>query len=258
VKRIVIAAGVVALGMLVLVGVAVAEKPTVVKVGNLVLTIDGGVKPKALPRKTMAPIELDVAGKIATADGTHAPALQEVIVDTDKNGTVDARGVPTCKAGQLEARTTSEAEKICKAAIVGTGTTNVEIQFPEQRPIPIQSKLLALNGGVKGGKTTIYIHAFLTDPVAAALVTTVVISKEKNGRYGTRSIATIPRIANGQGSVTAFTLKFQKRLFPYKGKQHGYLLAKCADGHFDAQAEAVFIGADRLGGKIVRACTPKG
>jgi hypothetical protein len=86
----------------------------------------------------------------------------------------------------------------------------------------------------------------------------VKITKEKNGRYGIRSIASVPRIANGQGSVTAFTLVFQKRLFAYKGKKHGYLLAKCADGHFDAQAEAVFIGGDRLGGKIVRACTPKG
>jgi hypothetical protein len=258
VKRIGIVAVVAALGTLLLVAAAIAEKPTTVKVGNLVLTIDGGVQPKALPRKTMAPITLNVSGKISTADGTQPPALQEVIVDTDKNGSVDARGVPTCKAGELEARTTQEAEKVCKASIVGTGTTDVLIQFPEQRPIPIHSKLLALNGGVKGGTTTIYIHAYLTDPVAAALVTTVKITKEKNGRYGIRSIASVPRIANGQGSVTAFTLIFQKKLFAYKGAKHGYLLARCADGHFDAQAEAVFINGDKLGGKIVRACTPKG
>ena len=237
---------------------AAAEKPTTVKVGNLVLTIDGGVKPKALPKKEMAPITLDVSGKIATVDGTHPPALKEVVVDTDKNGTIDVRGAPTCKQGQLEAQTSINAEKICRPAIVGSGTTDVEVEFPESKPIPIKSKLLAFNGGLKGGTTTLYIHAYLTSPVSAAIVTTVKISKEHKGRYGTHSIASVPKIAGGAGSVTAFSLIFDKRLFTYKGKQHGYLMAKCPDGHFDAQAEAVFVNGDKLGGKIVRACTPKG
>ena len=238
--------------------VAVAEKPTVVKAGNLVLTLNGGVKPKALSKTVMEPITLNISGTIATADGTHPPALKEVIVDTDKNGTVDARGVPLCKQGQLEATTTATAEKACKAAIVGLGTTDVEVEFPEQSPIQIKSKLLALNGSVKGGTTTIFIHAYLTNPIATSIVTTVKISKQKNGRYGTRSIASVPKIAGGSGSVNAFSLTFAKKLFTYKGQKHGYLLAKCADGHFDAEAEAVFVNGERLGGKIVRACTPKG
>jgi hypothetical protein len=238
--------------------IAAAEKPTVVKAGNLVLTINGGVTPKALSKTTMEPITLNVQGKIETADGKHPPALREVIVDTDRNGAIDARGVPTCKAGQLEAQTTANAEKICKAAIVGLGTTDIEVEFAEQAPIQIKSKLLAFNGGTAGGKTTIYIHAFLTSPVTAAVVTTVKITKEHKGRYGTRSIASVPKIAGGSGSVTAFSLTFAKKLFTYKGKKHGYLLAKCSDGHFDAEAEAVFTDGTKLGGKIVRACTPKG
>jgi len=35
-------------------------------------------------------------------------------------------------------------------------------------------------------------------------------------------------------------------------------LAKCSDGHFAAEAEAVFTYGSRAKGKIVRACTPKG
>lgn len=238
---------------------AAAEQPVTVKAGNLVFTANGGVSPKALPKKEMAPISLNVSGKIGTADGTHPPALVEAIVDTDKNGTIDTRGAPTCKVGQLEATTTAQAEKACRPAIVGTGTTDVEVAFPEQRPLPIASKLLALNGGTKGGKTTIYIHAFLTSPVTAALVTTVKISKVKNGRYGIRSVASVPKIAGGSGSVTAFSLTFPKKLFTYKGKKHGYLLARCADGHFDAEAQVKFSNGDQLGpAKITRACTPKG
>lgn len=259
-KRLIGLAALAALAILALAAIALAaEKPTTVRAGNLILTINGGVTPKALPKNELAPITLSVSGKISTADGTHPPALIEAVVDTDKNGTIDARGLAVCKQGQLEARTSAAAEKICKPSLVGTGTTDVEVLFPESNPVQLHSKLLAFNGGTKGGTTTIFIHAYLTTPVTAALVTTVKISKEHNGRYGTRSVALVPKIAGGAGSVTAFTLTFQKKLIAYKGHKHGYLLAKCADGHFAAQAEAKFRDGTQIGpGKVVRACTPKG
>jgi hypothetical protein len=238
---------------------ASAEKPITVKAGNLVLTFNGGVSPKALSKTKMEPISLNVSGKIGTADGTHPPALTEVIIDTDKSGTIDVSGVPTCTQGKLEAQTTANAEEACKPALLGTGTTDVEVLFPESSPIQIHSKLLAVNGGSKGGVTTIYIHAYLTSPIAAAIVTTVKISKEHKGPYGTRSVASIPKIAGGSGSVTAFSLTFPKKLFSYKGVKHGYLLAKCSNGHFLAQAEAKFSDGTKVGpAQIVRACTPKG
>lgn len=239
--------------------IAAAEKPTTVKAGNLVLTINGGVTPKALSKKTLQPIALNVQGKIATADGKHPPALKEIIVDTDKAGSIDARGVPVCKPGQLEATTTDIARKTCKAAIVGTGTTDIEVEFAEQAPIQIHTQLTAFNGPGGGvGKATILVHAFLTNPIAAAVVTTVKVTPEHKGPYGTHSVASVPKIAGGSGSVKAFSLTFSKHLFAYKGKKHGYLLAKCDDGSFVAQAEAVFANGEKLGGKIVRACTPKG
>ena len=157
------------------------------------------------------------------------------------------------------AKTSGFGPGICKPAIVGKGTTDVEVSFPEQNPIPIHSTLLAFNGGTAGGTTTIYIHAYLTAPVTAAIVTTVKISKEHKGPYGIRSVASIPRIAGGAGSVTAFNLTFQKKLFSYKGQKHGYLLAKCPTGKFFAQAEAEFSDGTKLGpAQIVRPCTPKG
>jgi hypothetical protein len=238
---------------------AAAEQPITVQAGNLRLTFNGGVTPKALSRTKMEPVALNVQGKIAEADGSHPPALTEVVLDTDKNGTIDVRGVPICKQSQLEARTTAQAEALCKSAILGTGTTDVELLFEESKPVALHSKLLALNGGTKGGVTTIYIHAFLTNPVTAAVVTTVKISKEHKGPYGIHSIATIPKIAGYAGSVTAFNLIFKRKLFANKGKKHGYLLAKCANGHFLAQAEASFHDGTKVGpAKITRACMPKG
>jgi hypothetical protein len=257
-RILIVVIGVLTAAMLSLAALANAEKPISVRAGNLVLTFNGGVSPKALSKTTFEPISLNVSGKIAEADGSQPPPLTEVLIDTDKNGMVDVKGVPVCKEGQLEARTSSAAEKACKPALLGTGTTDVTVLFAESKPVPLHSKLLAFNGGEKGGVTTIYIHAYLSSPVTAALVTTVKISKEHDGRYGTKSVATIPKIAGYAGSVNAFSLTFQKKLFAYQGKKHGDLLAKCSDGHFEAQAEAKFHDGTKIGpAKITRACTPK-
>ena len=230
-------------------GIATAAKPTIVRAGNLILTLNGDFTPKKLPKNKLAPITLNISGKIATADGTHPPAMKEAIVETDKNGAIEAKGVPVCTSGKLQAQTTKNAEKACKKAIVGKGTTVAEVEFPEQKPIDVTSKLLAFNGGVKGGKTTIYIHAYFTSPISGAIVTTVKVQKVKNGRFGLKSVATIPRIAGGSGSVQSFNLTFNRR---------GYLLAKCPDGHLNAHATAVFADGTRMVGDFVRSCTPKG
>lgn len=235
-------------------GIATAEKPTIVQVGNLKLTLNGGFKPKQLPKKGKpAPITLNVEGKIETVDGKHAPALKEVIVETDKNGSIDVKGLPTCTAGKLQAQDTDAAEAICKKAIIGKGKTNVEVEFPEQAPFVAKSELLAFNGGVKGGKTTILIHAYLSSPVSAAVVTTVKISKIHNGRYGTKSVASVPKIAGGYGSVEYFSLTFDRGY-----KNTPFLFANCPDGHLNAKATSVFADGTRLVGSFVRSCTPKG
>jgi len=241
-----------ALGALIavsLVGVATgANTPVVVQQGNLKFTFNGGFSPSTLPKKKMAPISLQASGKIETLDGTHPPALKEVILETDKNGAINTKGIPVCKSGQLQARDTKAAEKACKGSIIGTGQTTVEVQFPEQRPIKVNSKLLVLNGGTGGGKTTLYIHAYFSAPVTGAIVTTVKIKKVHNGRYGLKSVATIPKIANGAGSVESFNLSITKK---------GVLTAKCPDGKLQAHATSIFADGTKASAGIVRTCKGK-
>ncbi|MBA3866420.1 MAG: hypothetical protein H0X42_08775 [Solirubrobacterales bacterium] len=238
-------------------GAATPNKPTTVRAGNLELTFNGGFSPTALPKKTLAPISLTAEGKIKTIDGTHPPALKEALIETDKNGTVQVKGYPTCKSGQLQSQDTSHAMAICKSALIGSGTTNVEIAFPEQSPIPVSSKLLVFNGGESGGVITFLIHAYITVPTPAAIVTTVKIKKIHNGRYGLLSTASIPKIAGGSGSVTSFSLKIDKK-YTYKGKKVSVLSAKCPDGKIQAHATAVFSDGTKASAEILRTCTGKG
>jgi hypothetical protein len=227
-------------------GIATGAKPVTVEAGNLVVTVNGEFKPAKLPKNKMAPIKLYASGKIATKDGKHPPALKEVILKTDKNGAINVKGLPVCKSGQLQARETKAAEKACKGSIIGSGQTTVEVEFAEQRPIDVPSKLVVFNGGVKGGTTTLYIHAYFAAPVTGAIVTTVKVKKKKEGRYGLNSVATIPKIAGGAGSVKSFNLAITKR---------GVLTAKCPDGKLQAHATSVFADGTKAAATIIRTCT---
>jgi hypothetical protein len=246
-----------ALGALAAVSVAGMATGETVKVGNLVFTADGSFSPKALPKKTLAPITLTASGKISMADGTHPPALKEVLVETDKNGAINVKGYPTCTSGKLQSQDTPHAEAICKSSIIGSGNTEVEIAFPDSKPVNVPSKLIVFNGGFKGGTTTLYIHAYITVPVPAAIVTTLKIKKINKGRYGLLTTATVPKIAGGSGSVTSFNLKISKQ-FNYKGKKVSVLTAKCPDGKLQAKATAIFADGTRAATEFVKACTGKG
>ncbi|MGE5409000.1 MAG: hypothetical protein ACM3NV_10350 [Syntrophothermus sp.] len=224
------------------------------EIGNLVFEGGGKFSPKKLSKTKQTAIGLTVEGRLHTTDGTHPPALKEVVVETDKNGAIDVKGYPTCRSSQLQSRDSKAAKAACKSALIGTGTTDVAIAFAESPDLLAHSELLVFNGGVHGGVTTLYIHAYLTQPVPAAVVTTVKISKIHNGRYGTKAVATIPKIASGAGSVTSFSLKIDKK-FTYKGRKMSVLTAKCPDGRLQAHASAKF--ADGRSGSIefVRPCT---
>ncbi len=96
------------------VGIATAaggETPVTVKVGNLELTANGGFSPKALSKTKQTPIELKASGEVKEADGSHPPAIREVILEADKAGEVHLKGIPTCKSGQLQATETAAALK---------------------------------------------------------------------------------------------------------------------------------------------------
>jgi len=239
------------------VGSATADKPVTVEAGNLKFTFNGGFSPKALPKRELAPITLTASGKIQAKDGKHPPALKEAIVETDKNGAVNVKGLSACKSGQLQSRDTAAARKTCPKAIIGKGKTTVEVQFPEQNPFLVNSALTVFNGGKKGGTTTFYIHAFFSAPITGAIVTTVKIKKIKRGRYGLKSVATIPKIANGSGSVKSFDLKIGKT-YTYRGKKVSVLSAKCADGKLQAYASALFDDGTKASAGIIRTCTAKG
>ncbi|HMJ71813.1 MAG TPA: hypothetical protein VK471_00455 [Solirubrobacterales bacterium] len=237
---------------------------TTLRAGNLIVTFGGSTSPKALSKTKYTPVTTNIFGKIKTSDGTHPSAFREAVVDIDKDVKVNVKGYPVCKAGQLEARDTKAAKRACGSTILGEGTADAEIAFPEQKPIQVPSPLLVFNGGEKGGKVTLLIHTFITVPAPTAIVTTVTITRKGSGLH---SVAKIPVIAGGSGSALDFSFKLGKT-YTYKGKKVGYFEAKCPDGVFKVNVpSATFkneshqagVGATTtLKGGIAVPCTPKG
>lgn len=245
--------------------VAVAKNAqTKIVVGNLELTIGGGISPSKLPRHEYVPVTASLFGKISTTNGSHPPAFRETIIDVDKDFKINVKGLPVCKPGQLEATNTQAALKACGDTQLGNGIAHAEIAFPEQPPLKVASPLKVFNAGESGGKVKLLIHTFITVPVPAAIVTNVTISRKGSGLH---SIAKIPVIAGGSGSAIDFSFKLG-RTYNYKGKKVGYLEARCADGVFktsspktvfknEAQTEG-FAPTTILKGSVALPCTPKG
>ena len=241
------------------VGIATAaggETPVTVKVGELELTVNGGFSPKALSKTKGTPITFKASGEVKEEKGGHPPAVREVFVEADKNGEVHMKGIPICTSGQLQATDTEAALKACKAALIGEGQVIAQVAFAEQKPIDVPSKLLIFNGGEKGGKTTWFIHAYFSNPISGAIVTTVTISKINHGRFGTLAIGKIPQITGGSGSTVKFNFEVFKSV-KVKGKTYNPISTKCTDGKLKVHVLGKFEDGTQAETEIVRACTPK-
>jgi hypothetical protein len=227
-----------------------------VRVGDLVITIEGGFSPTKLPKKTPAPISLNVKGSLKTEDGSHPPALKTLDLLFDRNGHLNTRGLATCTPAKLQSTLTEQAKKACPKALVGTGKVSAEIALPEQAPFTASGPLLIFNGAPKGGRQVLIFHVYAHVPAPTTFVTTALISKHA-GKYGTEAQVTIPTIVGGQGSLTAFNATLRKS-WTYKGRKESLLLASCPSGSLVAHGEFTFADGTKASGDVVRPCTGVG
>jgi hypothetical protein len=259
-NRIWICVGAAATGLaLIFAGIAFADLGGNKKVwcaGNLCITDDGGIAPSKLPKRGMAPITARLNGEIETRDGTHPPALETLDIYIDKTIAVDAVGLPTCKAAQLQARATAAAKKACGDAIVGSGAGEVEVAFPDQKPFRSTGPIVLFNGGVRGRTTSVLLHAYVNVPTPTAIVTEAEVTRVNRGRFGLHILTKVPKIAGGFGSVTMFDLEVGRK-FTYKGEKKSFLMAGCPTGTWLTKGNALFGDGTRLGITHSFSCTPK-
>jgi hypothetical protein len=255
---------VVGLGTLVAVtavGIATAaegEAPVTVPLPATELSMDAGFNPKALPKGEQTPISLTEAGKVSERFYGHPPPLRELTMEFDKAIEFHTAGIPSCRQGHLGGTTdTASALKACRPALIGEGEATVQVDYAETMAINIPSTLLVFKGGERDGRTTLFLHAYFSNPISAAVVIPVTIAKHPNRRFGTRAIARVPQLAGGAGSLTEFDFRFFKAV-EVEGRYLNPISATCPDGQLRIFNVGKFEDGEKAESEVFRACTSRG
>src|SRR4051794_18497754 len=69
--------------------------------GGLFVRFDGGIAPKKLPRTQPAPIAVRIEGTIRAAARREPPALRGIRIALNRDGRLDATGLPVCRRFQI-------------------------------------------------------------------------------------------------------------------------------------------------------------
>src|ERR1700755_2052298 len=118
--------------------------------GNLRGSFSGGISPRKLPRTELAPVSVQMGGKISTTDRSVPPKLARILLAINSHGELQSKALAACSLGKLNSITSTEAKRVCGDAMVGHGNVTSRVSLPGQSPFASNADLLAFNGKLKG------------------------------------------------------------------------------------------------------------
>jgi hypothetical protein len=230
--------------------------------GDLFVRFSGGLAPAALPRQTLAPISIHVAGTVRTLSGDRPPALRRVEIKLNRGGRVDTVGLPVCHRGEIESASRRQALANCRRALVGGGSYSADTAFPEQPAFPTSGRILAFNA-IIDGRRAVLAHVYGPRPVPSTRIITFYI-RRTGGTYGTVLTGLLSPSLNRWGYVRRIALSLHRR-FRYRGRPRSYLSAACpAPAGFPgalfrfARASMGFADGRTLSSILTRSCEVRG
>jgi hypothetical protein len=226
--------------------------------GNLIGSFHGSIAPSKLPRTAVAPVAVQMGGKIKTTDRSAPPKLTEIRLQINSHGQIGTRGLGTCALAKLESVSSQAAKRQCAAALIGHGNVTSRVSLPEQGAFASNGKLLAFNATYKGHPAV--LAQVESGPPLPLTYTIVFQVRKTKGTFGTELDGALPPIASEYGYITAFDLSLSRR-YSFHGRQMSYASASCpAPKGFDkvpfqmAKASYVFADGRTLSGTIERTC----
>ncbi len=177
---------------------------------NLQATLHARVEPARIPAGRSIPVSLHLGGEIQTGDGSLPPALREVQMEGQRQVRLDVSRLPACGAGDLIG--TAPPPERCAKAIVGGGHAEVVSTFPEAKPVEIVLDLEIYKASARGKPAKLVAYAYMPVIEPGPILIPVRIQKLRNGRYGWKAVASIPKFFEGHNSITKLDLTLQKRV----------------------------------------------
>ena len=201
-------------------------------------------------RRTFAPISFQGYFDIAAENGGEPAALQEAVLEFDRDGRLDTRGLATCSPAQIDEQP-RQARSIC-ASIVGTGHV-AAIPLPG----PARSCQLAadiFNGPPQNGNPTVILHARTTFPATQTFAVVVPIEPDL-GAFSYRATIDVPPIAGGLGALTHVDAKIGRRFSVGKAAQLrlGPLQQRRPSDPWQLHLRA----GTTISGAVLKPCTPR-
>lgn len=229
-----------------------AANGALVRVGDLVLTADGGFTPQTLPRHSYAPIDFTGYANLKSTKGGVPTPVQQIVLEFDRDGRLDANGLPVCQPAQLQEVSPRQARNRCRGAIVGTGHASAMIALGGGAPLSVSSPVTLFNGPRLAGKPTVILHARIAAPAPQSFVITIPIEK-RSGLYRYRATIDVPPIAGGAGSLVHLDAKVGRE-FRFRGRERSYVSARCGDGIIRTHGRFVFGDGTIIDGSVEKGC----
>ena len=221
---------------------------------NLVLHANGGFQPRLLPRGPFAPISFRGEVQLSTRSGAgRPPALSEAVIDFDRDGRLEATGLPTCTAADVAPLSSADARAACGGAIVGEGLVEAAVEpSPGAAPVSVKAPLTIFNGPPAAGNPTAILHANLGAPADQTLAITAPIERIA-GEFRYRVTLQVPPIAAGLGSLTLIRVDIGRR-FQAGGQPRSYVSAHCRDSILKTHGRFTFADGTIVDGSVEKFC----
>lgn len=239
-------------------GVAAARQ--FVQQGTLRVAFEAKLLPHALPRERNAPVTVHLSGAIRTTDGSAPPQLRVISIAMNRAGVVSAKGLPRCRAPELQQTSTEAALAVCRSALVGHGHFAANVNFPGAPVFPARGTVLVFNSSTKN-RPGLLLHLYGSSPVRAAFVLPFRITHNAEGKLGTIFTTHIPRLASDKGYVTDIDLSIGRK-YRYQGSARSFISASCAApvgfpaaSYELAKATFTFAGGEKLTSRLPGDCT---
>jgi hypothetical protein len=191
---------------------------------DVVVSFDGKVRPKALPRRRPAPVSLELTGSVRGTEGAPPPRLQRIELAFGARGGLDTAGLPVCPRARLRNATQRQALARWSGAVVGRGEISAEVPLNPAEPVLARAQLIAFNGR-SGGRPAVWVHAYSASP-PVSFVLPFYMRRLHTGAYGVLMRSPVRRALGRWPRLRSFSVTLGRR-YRVGGELHSYLSARC-------------------------------
>lgn len=225
---------------------------------GVVVSLNGGISPRELPRDEPAPVAVRLAGRVITADDAPLPRVNWIRLELAWRGVLDTQGLPVCPRARLLGADSETAVERCGASRVGHGGLFARVFVPHQPAFDVKARITAFNGRTKAGRPAVLVHSYAARPPVAFVIPFSV--HHQRGSFRTVLVALIRRSVGPWPRVANFHVTVSRR-FNHEGAQRSYLRASCpipksfTAGFLSfARATYSFEGGKEISTESVRSC----